>query len=253
MFIYKISNSINNKVYIGQTIRPIEERFKRHINDATNYILDTHFARAIRKYGKENFYIEEIDKANNQEELNLKEQYWIRYYDSINNGYNETDALYKCGGNTYKSKTNEEMQLIGQKISKTKLRGNNPNSKSIKCRNVDTKEELFFDSATDCRDYFGERTHRFVTTRVLHSTKSLYKGIWEIAYANEDYYQFERKVDKTGTVLSVVNMKTNLETIFKSIRLASRELNINRIQITKHIKNNEDSFVIDNYKFTILN
>lgn len=253
MFIYKISNNINNKVYIGQTIRPIEERFKRHINDAINYILDTHFARAIRKYGKENFYIEEIDRANNQEELNLKEQYWIRYYDSINNGYNETDALYKCGGNTYKSKSKEEMLLIGQKISKTKLKGGNPNSKSVKCRNVDTKEELFFDSITDCKDYFGEKTHRFITTRVLHSTKSLYKGIWEIAYANEDYYQFERKVDKTGTILSVVNMETNSEAIFKSIRLASRELNINRIQITKHIKNNENSFVINNYKFTILN
>lgn len=253
MFIYKISNSINNKVYIGQTIRPIEERFKRHINDATNHILDTHFARAIRKYGKENFYIEEIDKANNQEELNLKEQYWIRYYDSINNGYNETDALYKCGGNTYKSKSKEEMLLICQKISKTKLKGNNPNSKSIKCRNVDTKEELFFDSVTDCRDYFGEKTHRFITTRVLHKTKSLYKGVWEIAYVNEDYYQFKRKVDKTGTILSVVNIKTNSETIFKSIRLASRELNINRSQITKHIKNNEKSFMVNGYKFTILN
>ena len=253
MFIYKISNNINSKVYIGQTIRPIEERFKRHINDATNYILDTHFARAIRKYGKENFHIEEIDKANNQEELNLKEQYWIRYYDSINNGYNETDALYKCGGNTYKSKSEEEMLLIGQKISSTKLRGENPNSKSIKCRNVDTKEELFFDSMVDCKNYFDEKTHRFITTRVLHKTKSLYKGVWEIAYSNEEYYQFERKVNKSGTSLSVVNIETNLETIFKSIRLASRELGLNRNQIIKHIKNDEKSFVINNYKFTILN
>jgi group I intron endonuclease len=253
MFIYKISNYINDKVYIGQTIRPIEERFKRHINDAINNVLDTHFARAIRKYGKENFYIEKIDDANSQEELNLKEQYRIRYFDSINNGYNETDALYKCGGNTYKSKSKEEMQLISQRISKTKLKGNNPNSKSIKCRNVDTKEELFFDSAIDCRDYFEEKTHRFITTRVLHNTKSLYKSVWEISYANEDYYQFERKVDKKGTSLSVVDIETNLETIFKSIRLASRELNINRNQITKHIKNNENIFIINNYKFTILN
>ena len=253
MFIYKISNSINNKVYIGQTIRPIEERFKRHINDATNCILDTHFARAIRKYGKENFYIEEIDVASNQEELNLKEQYWIGYYDSIQNGYNETDALYKCGGNTYKSKTEEEMQLISKKISLTKLKGNNPNSKGVKCRNIDTKEELFFDSVTDCKDYFGERTHRFITTRVLHNTKSLYKGIWEIAYTNEDYYKFERKVNKSGMLLNVVDMETNFEMIFKSVRLASRELNINRNQIIKYIKNNERSFVINNYKFTILN
>ena len=55
MWIYKITNIQNNKVYIGQTIRPIEQRFNRHINDALNNVLDTHFARAIRYYGKENF------------------------------------------------------------------------------------------------------------------------------------------------------------------------------------------------------
>ena len=76
MWIYKITNIQNNKVYIGQSIRPINQRFQRHINDALNNILDTHFARAIRKYGKENFIIKEIDTANTQEELNEKEQYW---------------------------------------------------------------------------------------------------------------------------------------------------------------------------------
>ena len=41
MWIYKITNIQNNKVYIGQTIRPIEQRFHRHLNDAINNILDT--------------------------------------------------------------------------------------------------------------------------------------------------------------------------------------------------------------------
>ena len=54
MYIYKITNKINNKMYIGQTIRPVEDRWKRHINDALNNILDTHFARAIRYYKPEN-------------------------------------------------------------------------------------------------------------------------------------------------------------------------------------------------------
>ena len=94
MFIYKITNIVNNKVYIGQSIRPIEQRFKRHINDAVNNNLDTHFARAIRKYGQAKFVIEQIDIASSQDELNKKEQYWIKYYDSINKGYNESDAIY---------------------------------------------------------------------------------------------------------------------------------------------------------------
>ena len=36
MWIYKITNIQNNKVYIGQTIRPVKDRFNRHINDALN-------------------------------------------------------------------------------------------------------------------------------------------------------------------------------------------------------------------------
>ena len=132
MWIYKITNIQNNKVYIGQSIRPINQRFQRHINDALNNILDTHFARAIKKYGKENFVIEEIDTANTQEELNKKEQYWIKYYDSVINGYNETDAISKCGGNTYQSKTEEEMKIIKDKIRQTKIGSKNPMAKKNK-------------------------------------------------------------------------------------------------------------------------
>lgn len=117
MFIYKITNQINNKVYIGQSIRPIEQRFQRHISDAINNILDTHLARAIRKYGKDNFMIELIDTAITQDELNFKEQYWIRFYNSVFDGYNETDAIYKSGGNTYQSKTDEELNAIKEKNS----------------------------------------------------------------------------------------------------------------------------------------
>ena len=105
MWIYKITNIQNNKVYIGQTIRPIKDRFHRHINDAMNNILNTHFARAIRKYGKDSFIIEEIDTAQTQKELNEKEQYWIKYYNSVKEGYNETDAILKSGGNTGRIKS----------------------------------------------------------------------------------------------------------------------------------------------------
>ena len=131
MYIYKITNIQNNKVYIGQTIRPIKDRFHRHINDAMNNILDTHFARAIRKYGKNNFIIEKIDTAENQNELNNKEQYWIQYYNSVKEGYNETDAINKSGGNTYQSKTEKEMEVIKEKIRETKLGNKNPMAKKI--------------------------------------------------------------------------------------------------------------------------
>lgn len=252
MFIYKITNRINNKMYIGQTINGLEARFKRHINDAINNILDTHFARAIREHGKENFYIELIDVAESIEELKLKEQYWINFYDSTHKGYNETDALHKCGGNTYKSKTKEEMLCIGQKIAHSKQGGKNPKARKVKCKNIKTQEELFFDSLIECKNYFNEQTHRFITTRVQHKTRSLYKGEWAIAYVEEEYL-FEEVVNKKGKMINTINLKTLETKSFASIRLLSRTLNIDRSTITKHISNNESDFIIGDYKLIILN
>lgn len=190
MYVYKIENIQNGKVYIGQSIRPIYKRFQRHINDALNNILDTHFARAIRKYGKESFTISLIEECKTQEELNIREQYWIRYYNATVDGYNETDATSKCGGNTYQSKSDEELKNISKKIRESKIGRKNPNSKSVKVYNILTNEEIFFDTVLDCQIFFNEATHRFVTTRVLGQTKSLYKKEWKIAYSNEEYREF---------------------------------------------------------------
>lgn len=216
MFIYKITNTINGKIYIGQSIRPIQKRFKRHINDAINNNINTHFAKAIRKYGKDNFVIEEIDTANSQDELNRKEQYWIKYYDSTNKGYNETDSIYKCGGNTYKNKTDEEMQKIKEKIKISKLSNNNPNSKKIKCLNTKTNDELIFNTVKDCQNYFQEKSYRFITTRATNKTRSLYKGIWNIAYIENEYACVEN-VNKGGIRILVEDLNTNNKQVFESI------------------------------------
>ena len=186
MWIYKITNIQNNKVYIGQTIRPIEQRFKRHINDALNNILDTHFARAIRKYGKENFTIEQIDTAQTQEELNQKEQYWIQYYNSVNEGYNETDAISESGGNTYQSKTEEEMEVIKDKIRQTKLGNKNPMARKIKRTNIITNEIDIFDTVISCAQACGIKNGKTsITTRLNGQVKSPYKKTWIFEYYDE--------------------------------------------------------------------
>ena len=104
MIIYKITNKINNKCYIGQTINSLNDRFNRHKKDAISNRLDTHLARAIRKYGEENFIAEIIEEVDNQILLTEREYYWINFYDSVNKGYNETNNKLKCGGNTYSNK-----------------------------------------------------------------------------------------------------------------------------------------------------
>ena len=186
MIIYKITNIKNNKVYIGQTIRPIEQRFHRHLNDALNNILDTHFARAIRKYGKDSFIIEEIDTAQSQDELNQKEQYWIRYYNSVKDGYNETDAISKCGGNTYQSKTKEEMEVIKDKIRQTKIGANNPMARKIKRINIKTNEIDIFDTVISCAQACGIKNGKTsISTRLNGQTKSPYKNKWIFEYYDE--------------------------------------------------------------------
>lgn len=186
MWIYKITNIQNNKVYIGQSIRPVNQRFQRHINDALNNILDTHFARAIRKYGKENFIIEEIDTANTQEELNEKEQYWIKYYNSVIDGYNETDAISKCGGNTYQSKTDEEMEVIKDKIRQTKIGNKNPMAKKIKRINIFTYEIDIFDTVISCAKACGIQSGKTsITNRLNRKIKSPFKNTWKFEYYDE--------------------------------------------------------------------
>ena len=245
MFIYKIKNLSNNKIYIGQSINPIEERFKRHINDALNNVLDTHLARAIRKYGSENFIIELVDSAENQKDLNDKEQYYIRLYDSIKNGYNETDALYKCGGNTYMSKNADELQLIRNKLSLSKQGTKNPNHRSVKVRNEKTKEEYFFETIVDCQRFFNEKNHRFITTRVTQKTKTLFKNIWNIAYVEDEYRPLSNELRQNRAQITVINLMDGTKHYFSSIRQMCDHLKINRGKVRTGINS-----VFGNYQIT---
>ena len=91
-YIYKISNNINSKVYIGQTTRTIQERFSEHKNFAkngSNFLIH----KNMRKNGIENFFVEKIEECPNNL-LDNRERYWIQYYNSYYNGYNAT-----TGGN----------------------------------------------------------------------------------------------------------------------------------------------------------
>lgn len=86
--IYIIQNTINDKVYIGQTTQTIGIRFTNH-KMASRTGEDTKFYRAMRKHGEENFYPELLERVE-VEDLNDRERYWIKYYDSYYNGYNST-------------------------------------------------------------------------------------------------------------------------------------------------------------------
>lgn len=86
MIIYKITNLINGKCYIGQTTGTLEARWRKHCRSDSKC---TAIHNAIVKYGADNFSIEQIDSATTQSELNEKEAFWITELNTMSpNGYN---------------------------------------------------------------------------------------------------------------------------------------------------------------------
>lgn len=82
--IYKITNNINGKIYIGQS-NNIQRRFSEHQTKGEQSRIPVDIA--IQKYGKENFSFEVIEECS-IEQLNEKETKWITYFNSVENGYN---------------------------------------------------------------------------------------------------------------------------------------------------------------------
>lgn len=90
MIVYLATNQINNKVYVGQTIRPLRQRINQHFNSALSRNSSTPFHRSIRKFGKENYKFTVLDTALTVGELAEKETFYIEKFKSsvIGIGYN---------------------------------------------------------------------------------------------------------------------------------------------------------------------
>lgn len=130
--IYKIQNTINGKVYIGQTKRPISNRFNDHIRMAEELDSNYHIHRAIRKHGRDKFtldLIEEVEEAD----VNTREMFWVNYFDSFAHGYNMT-----FGGEGKKGYITAA--VTKQKISNTK-RGTEVSKAAYKKRNATLRKK----------------------------------------------------------------------------------------------------------------
>jgi group I intron endonuclease len=94
MIIYKITNKVNQKVYIGQTIQSLSQRRSGHIHDVVKNKSNSYLHKAINKYGVDSFDWEIIYECHSNDELDYWEMYFINKYNSMApGGYNLT-----CGG-----------------------------------------------------------------------------------------------------------------------------------------------------------
>lgn len=106
--IYIIKNSVNNKVYIGQTWKSILRRFQVHKQNSTyNHCIK--LRRAMKKYGFDKFSIELLTFCHTQEIANYWETYFIHKYNSIKNGYNILEFANNRKGIKHSKKTKNKM------------------------------------------------------------------------------------------------------------------------------------------------
>jgi group I intron endonuclease len=135
-YIYKITNLINEKEYIGCTINPINKRFEEHIYRCLKTDSTTKFCNSIRKYGVENFNIEIIEECD-VSNIYEREKFYITEFRTYDNGLNSTFGGEGCLGYVHSPE-------IRKKISENTKNGNSHRGK--------TYEELYGDKADEERE-----------------------------------------------------------------------------------------------------
>lgn len=208
-YIYKITNTVNNKIYIGKTVNTIEYRWHQHICEATNKkntkIL---LHKAINKYGHDKFTIEIIEQCDNKL-LDEKEKLYINLYDSFytkGKGYNMTqggdgsciyndDEILKLWnqGLTIKQiaqQLNARPQTIGIHLrnyvshTEIKQRQNNLNKKAVEQYTLDGKFLYIWDSATDAARELGLSNGSHISGCCRHKEFSAANYLWK--YVDDD-------------------------------------------------------------------
>lgn len=118
--VYKITNKVTNKIYIGITNQGSGARYRHHWYES-RIGEPSPIHRSMAKYGEDNFTLEIIDFADTYDELKEKEKYWIKQYNSTDKsiGYNLTEGGDGTFGRKHSEETKEKIRqkALGRKVS----------------------------------------------------------------------------------------------------------------------------------------
>jgi hypothetical protein len=189
--IYLFRNKINGKCYVGQAIK-IRKRFLQHMSKFRENHPYPLYA-ALNKYGLENFEFEILETFENlniddlNKILNEREIYWIAYYKSYENGYNQTLGGEATLGWVPSDETRRKLsESLKGKVT-------NPDSmKHCKFINIKTLEWIEFESQSDATKYFNV-SRTCIVNRINLKYKSPLNGL----YLSEEQYNYykENEVD----------------------------------------------------------
>lgn len=241
--VYKVTNLINNKIYIGKTFRGLKKRWSVHCASFKNpKVKKSYLQNAINKYGKENFKIEIIEKCNSFEEMTSKEVDYIIRLNTINPliGYNlviddtnkhewifseKTKTKQTIKGHNKIRNNKSGYKGVDYNIDKTHLK--TPWSmcitylgKSFRKRfDTDINAAKAYDKLAiylygenaninfNKEDYKNENLEEyFIKITYKKPLSSIYRGI---SFSKKHNLYYVRRVDKTGLYLG--SCKTELE------------------------------------------
>jgi len=198
--IYKIRNKINNKIYIGSTLKTFLKRIYNHKNALkNNKHYNKHLQSAWKIYGSESFEFSIIEKVI-ESKLIEREQYWIDYYKSYdgNIGYNICKIAGNTTGRIHSSETKNKISkaLTGRKSS---LKGKKLSEETITKRSITYKKNE------------NKNPHSLETINKMKNTKTI----------------------KYGKKISQFDLNNNKISDFNSIKQASEKTNIHLMLIYK--------------------
>lgn len=174
--IYKVE--VNEKVYIGLTKHSIEHRMQEHLSEAFKRGTKTKFYNCLRKWG--DYTLDLIDTAENLEKANLKEQYYIKKYDSFENGLNSTiggDALFtSTKGKTYEEIYKGDTEYIEnrKKLMSEKLKGRIiSEEQKLNLSRIHKGKTISEEQKQKTRDTLGKKTPEEIATTKRRTSESL--------------------------------------------------------------------------------
>ena len=263
-YIYKITNKVNNKIYIGQTSRSIEIRWKEHLRHAfepNSAGYNSHFYKSIRKYGVSNFTVDIVEKCDNNL-MSKREIFWIDFYNSFNPeyGYNLTrggegtrsidyEEVYKrydsgesvaeISINMNISRSNLTQILKGYENYNAKInieRGHQYMSKTkgtpVCQYNLHGVLIAIFDSSKAAARAVSKTTHANIS-KVCKTKKGVSGGFQWRYVGDSNPGEYTGPLSNVAKTVYQFDLSRNLINVFESARQASLKTGVDRASITR--------------------
>lgn len=211
MIVYVITNKINGKQYVGQTVQTLKNRWKFHISKGSRCLA---LKSAIDKYGKDKFVIETVYEAKSLDELNEREIEFINKFNTLApNGYN-----LKTGGNRpiYSDESRKKM-------SKSSM-GRTPWNRGLTAE--DPRVAAYVRSGKD-HHFYGKTSPATGRKKSAEEIEA-----HRLAVTGQKRTEAQRKANSDGHEKTPILCNENGK-IYESLMAASRDLSVNSGQIHK--------------------